>query len=190
MLIILTNDLCNLIKHTNCLYISDEIKIFHAFKNLNDLVCCDVIIILYNVAAFTVSWKSIFIKLELFRYQVAISFWIFEDNICESCIRRTDFITGHGDLLILNSLFIRTAWTNRMHYLLSMYFNNQRLRVSSRLTAHHQELLLCMYSNWYMSCIYVDWLLAGLILPTASQQKGMTQANCCIHRVIPPDDEQ
>jgi hypothetical protein len=32
----------------------------------------------------------------------------------------------------------------------------------SRLTAHHQEVLLCIYSNWYMSCIYVDWLLAGL----------------------------
>jgi len=25
----------------------------------------------------------------------------------------------------------------------------------------HQEVLFCMYRNWYMSCVYVDWLLAG-----------------------------
>ena len=31
----------------------------------------------------------------------------------------------------------------------------------SRLTAHHQEVLLCIYSNWYMSCVYVEWLLVG-----------------------------
>jgi len=30
----------------------------------------------------------------------------------------------------------------------------------ARLTAHHQELLLCIYSSLYMSCFYVDWLLA------------------------------
>jgi len=35
------------------------------------------------------------------------------------------------------------------------------LHVSSRLTAHHQEVLLCIYSIWCMSCVYVDWLLAG-----------------------------
>jgi hypothetical protein len=26
-------------------------------------------------------------------------------------------------------------------------------------TAHHQELLFCTYSSWYMSWVYVDWLL-------------------------------
>jgi len=85
---------------------------------------------------------------------------------------------------------IRTIRTNRMHYLLSIYFNNYPLHVWSRLTAHHQEVLLCIYSNWYMSCVYVDWLLARSILPTASQHKRMTYANCCIYRVVPPDDEQ
>jgi len=28
------------------------------------------------------------------------------------------------------------------------------------------------------------------ILPTVSQHKRMTYANCCIYRVIPPDDDQ
>ena len=27
-------------------------------------------------------------------------------------------------------------------------------------------------------------------LPTASQHKGMTYTNCCIYRVVPPDDDQ
>jgi len=39
-----------------------------------------------------------------------------------------------------------------MHYLLSIYFSNYPLRVSSRLTAHHQQILLCIYSSWCMSC--------------------------------------
>jgi hypothetical protein len=28
------------------------------------------------------------------------------------------------------------------------------------------------------------------ILPTASEHKRMTQTNCCMSRVVPPDDEQ
>jgi len=56
---------------------------------------------------------------------------------------------------------IRTIKTNRMHYLLSIYFSNELVNISNRLTAHHQEVLLCIYSYWYMSCIYVVWLLAG-----------------------------
>jgi len=28
------------------------------------------------------------------------------------------------------------------------------------------------------------------MLPTASQHKRMTYTNCCIYRVVPPDDEQ
>jgi len=31
----------------------------------------------------------------------------------------------------------------------------------SRLTAHHQEVVLCICSSWDMLCVYVDWLLAG-----------------------------
>jgi len=48
-----------------------------------------------------------------------------------------------------------------MHYLISIYLNNQHLHVSIRLTAHHQEVLLCIYSNWYVLCVYVAWLLEG-----------------------------
>jgi len=72
---------------------------------------------------------------------------------------------------------IRTIKTNRMHYLLSIYFSNLPLHVSSRLTANHQEVLLCIYSSWYMSCLYIDWLLVG---------SGWN----CIYRVVPSDDEQ
>jgi len=32
-----------------------------------------------------------------------------------------------------------------------------------------------------------EWIL---ILSTASQHKRMTYTNCCIYRVLPPDDEQ
>ena len=43
-----------------------------------------------------------------------------------------------------------------------------------------------------MSCVYVDWLLAGSfpILPAASQHKRMAYTNCFKHRAIPPDDEK
>jgi len=41
-----------------------------------------------------------------------------------------------------------------------------------------------------MSCVYVDWLLVGPILIRAIQHKRMTYTNCCIYRVIPPDDQQ
>jgi hypothetical protein len=37
-------------------------------------------------------------------------------------------------------------------------------------------------------CLY--WLAVGRILPIASQHKRMTYTNCCIYRVVPPDDEQ
>jgi len=67
-----------------------------------------------------------------------------------------------------------------MHYVLSIYFSNEPLHVSSSLTAHHHhDVLLCVYSNWYMSCIYDDWLLAG------KEWIYSDPAN----RVIPPDDE-
>jgi len=63
---------------------------------------------------------------------------------------------------------------------------NLPLHVSSGLTAHDHEVLLCIYSNWYMSFVYVDWLL----LPRASQHKRMTYTNCCTYRVVPPHDER
>jgi hypothetical protein len=35
------------------------------------------------------------------------------------------------------------------HCFLLIYFNNKPLNVSSRLAAHHQEDLLCIFSSWY-----------------------------------------
>ena len=66
---------------------------------------------------------------------------------------------------------------------------------SSRLTAHHQEVLLCIQQLVYVMR-YVDWLVAGSgwnsipILPTASKHKRMTYTNFCIYIVLPPDDDQ
>ena len=64
--------------------------------------------------------------------------------------------------------------TNRMHYFLLIHFINKPLNVSSRLAAHHQEDQLRINSNWYMSCVYVDWLLEGSrrILPRTSLHKA------------------
>jgi len=64
-----------------------------------------------------------------------------------------------------------------MQYLVSIYFNNLLLYVSSRLTAYHLEVLLCVYSSWYMSCVYVDWLLVG---------SGLN----CSYRVVTSDDDE
>ena len=50
--------------------------------------------------------------------------------------------------------------------------------------AHRQEVLLRIYSSWYMPYVYVGWLLAG-----SCQHKRMTY-NFCIYRVVPPDDEE
>jgi len=33
--------------------------------------------------------------------------------------------------------------------------------IPSRFAAHHQEVLVCTYSIWYVSCVYIGWLLAG-----------------------------
>ena len=38
-----------------------------------------------------------------------------------------------------------------------------------------------VYTLVGMSCVYVDWLLAG---------SGRACTNCYIYRVVPPDDEQ
>ena len=51
----------------------------------------------------------------------------------------------------------------------------------------------CVYTAIGMchtfTCMF-GWLLAGSNLLAASQHKRMTNTNCCIYRVVPPDDEQ
>jgi len=46
------------------------------------------------------------------------------------------------------------------------------------------RFLLAVYRG-----ISVQYEATGF-LPTASQHKPMTYTNCCIYRVVPPDDEQ
>jgi hypothetical protein len=49
--------------------------------------------------------------------------------------------------------------TNRMHYLLSIYFDNQPLHVSRRFTAHRQEVY---YSVYIQQLVYVPaFMLLG-----------------------------
>ena len=81
-----------------------------------------------------------------------------------------------------------TIINNKMHYLLSIYFNNSTLHVLSRFTAHHHQVLLCIQQLVYV--MRLCWLAFDRIQPTATQHKRITYTNCCIYRVIPPDEEQ
>ena len=68
-------------------------------------------------------------------------------------------------------IYLNLRYIKNWHdYLFSVYFNIYPLHVSKKRAAHHNELLLYVYSNWYMSWVYVAWLLVVLItkLPTAS----------------------
>ena len=71
------------------------------------------------------------------------------------------------------------------------------------LTAHRdislqKEPTGCTVYFQLISVINLYMFRAGLLLiirrisipPTASQHKRMTYTNCCIYRVVPPDDEQ
>jgi hypothetical protein len=86
------------------------------------------------------------------------------------------------------SVVICIAGTNRMHYLLVcgprsvvyLYSRNQQDALFTfsfipinNLCMFRVGLLLiirryCIYSNWYMSCVYVDWLLTGVPLRSTS----------------------
>jgi len=52
----------------------------------------------------------------------------------------------------------KTADKDALFY--SIYFDNETLHVSSRFTAHHQEVLFCIHSDLYVSFVYVGCLLA------------------------------
>jgi hypothetical protein len=70
---------------------------------------------------------------------------------------------------------IAITWTNKVHFLLLIYFNNKPLHVSSRLAAHRQENRIC-----------------GVPLRSCQQPVNTTHdcTNCCLYRVDPPDDGQ
>ena len=46
------------------------------------------------------------------------------------------------------------------------------------------------YYYYYYYYFYYYYYYSIPILPTASQHKRVTYTNCCIYRVLPPDDEQ
>jgi len=43
---------------------------------------------------------------------------------------------------MINLVYTYEERTNRLHYFLSIYFDNYPLHVSNRFTAYHQEVLL------------------------------------------------
>jgi hypothetical protein len=94
---------------------------------------------------------------DFFSFQMSLR----EQRVERACCRTTRTIQyafhyiSHCKVLC----FIRTTWTNRMHYFLLIYFNSKPLHVSSRLAAHHQEDQLCINSNWYSHALC--WLAAG-----------------------------
>jgi len=49
--------------------------------------------------------------------------------------------------------FLRVMKTNLMHYLSSVYFISQPLRVSGIFVAHHQEIY-CIYTTAGMCCAF------------------------------------
>jgi hypothetical protein len=81
-------------------------------------------------------------------------------------------------------IYFNTTRTDRMHYLHSVYFNNEPPNVSSRLTAHHQEVLVWIYSRWYIMSL---WRLAygriGMEQFHSGPATSMAHTNCCIYRV-------
>jgi len=42
-----------------------------------------------------------------------------------------------------------------MHFF-KIYFNNDPLHVSKGLSIHHQQVVYCICSLWYLSCIYIN----------------------------------
>jgi len=49
---------------------------------------------------------------------------------------------------------------NKMQYFSTLFWYTT-LHVSDRLIVHHQESWYCIHSSWYLSCCYVDCLLAA-----------------------------
>jgi hypothetical protein len=50
--------------------------------------------------------------------------------------------------------------------------------------------LLLIIRRYYSVYTAIGMLAASRVLLTASQHKRMTHINCCIYRIVPPDDEQ
>jgi hypothetical protein len=71
----------------------------------------------------------------------------------------------------------------------------KNLRVSDRLTAHHQESYYCIHSNLYLSYSYVDCVLARSGIPSQPRQQTVnitstTNTSCCEYGIKNPDDGQ
>jgi len=83
---------------------------------------------------------------------------------------------------LISNLVIKT---NLMHYLSSVCFVNQPLRISGIFVVHHQEVH-SIFTTVGTCCAFQ---LTGC-WPTDSQLKSTTRNNCCIYTVCPEDGVQ
>jgi hypothetical protein len=67
--------------------------------------------------------------------------------------------------------------TNLMHYLHSAYWVTIILHVSGLPVAHHQDVAMYICDSWYV--------LYGLV-----DRRRTTRTNCCIHTLLPSDDDK
>jgi len=72
-----------------------------------------------------------------------------------------------------------------MQFSLLIYFNNNPLHVSNRLTIRHQEVAL-LYMQHMVFIVHLRWLAASTI---RVERTGTINTVCCIYSKIPPDDE-
>jgi hypothetical protein len=83
-----------------------------------------------------------------------------------------------------------------MHYLSSVYSVTIPSHVSGLLVAQHQEVTMYICNNWYVLYVlavsWPGWNRTNSI-PTRladSQLRRTTRTNCCIYKLLPPDDGQ
>jgi hypothetical protein len=75
-----------------------------------------------------------------------------------------------------------------MQFSLLIYFNNNPLHVSNRLTIHHQEVaLLYMQHMVRVFIVHLRWLAASTI---GVERTGTINSVCCLYSKTAPDDEE